>query len=246
MQFAKLINHLTAIGHGHPDMLSVVQGDYEKILSLENGELEYPFYWVETPDIGFGGDSDDMKQESACAIIIGMASDPKDDSARLYVQDATHNWILQIVKQLDQDNRDGKITDINVANIKIEAITINADNAIGWRAEVPILQSVCASDVTIAEIQHPSFTYDAETNTIAETPNTTLSGYARYWRIWKDGLKSTSESTDDIFVDADYSRIYIELIYEGKHHELKASMDFEDDEVIHSSVPYSHNPFLTS
>ena len=243
MNLIDISNYLLVLGHGNSKIKTVSHGDYEEILEIESTAIEYPLHWVETPEIGFSGDEDHIQEQFNCAIVIAIAADPKDKNQRIIAESDSHELILDTVKKLIQDHRSGKFTNLDIRSFRADPVQVNTDNGVGWRLEVPVRCSLGALESSIIDIQYPSFHFDPISKSVIENDNTTLDAYERYYKIFKDGNEEIYEAPGDVPIGENYEQIYIELKYVGKHHELVASMYFDDPGAEHHSLPYSNNPF---
>lgn len=242
MQYAKNINYLTAIGHAHPQMRTVVHGDYEEIFALMATDMEYPLFWVETPDIATRGDADHIEQQINNAFVIGTQCHPNSKPAELAAKDITHTYIMQCIRRIISDSQAGDIH-LDASAIQIDPVNLGADRMIGWRVELPTIKQVCETDEGFARIQHPAFTWDG--TTVSEVENTTLDTYDRALTFTVGGAYIDMADIANITIDPldANTYIYVALTYTGKHHELCASMIITGTDP-QNSIPYLYNPYI--
>lgn len=246
MQYLQLINYLTAIGHGHPEMKTIVQGDAEKIFEIEKIGIKYPVFWLESPEISFEGDNDNLEQDYNCFLVIGYQVPPTDKRRMKYAEAVTLKWMMQVLKKMNEDQSAGIIDFVDLGRAQTEPVELLSENLVGWRTQFPIRTNFCADTSEIQAFTHPAFEYDGQTFTVSATSTPFPDGYEAYFKIWLDGNPSTihNEVTSVEIVDP-FTEAYIELIYYGKgHHTIASIYTVNGKSENYTSQPYSLNPYI--
>ena len=119
------------LADSHVDIKQFFHGDYDKILGDERHNIDYPCLWLETPEIPFSGDSDNLGYAFSNIFIILMNS-PKDNIPRQeYNKVFTEQLAKEMIKKL-VCNPD--FISSNIMMYPLDNIDNNHDQ--GWRVEI--------------------------------------------------------------------------------------------------------------
>lgn len=132
MYIKEYIDYLLSVGSSHADIKHSEHGDAAEILEISNMEIEYPIFWIETPDPVLSGDADALSTTYDTAIVVLVDGAEDVMSKKKDNLDIAHRIMMQILWKLfyDQQGR------IDLARVRMETIlSTMSDDLQGVRAQ---------------------------------------------------------------------------------------------------------------
>lgn len=138
--YSELVTYFEALPVAVTALESVIVGDDEAILSLQNAQVRYPILWVETPEVVFAGigDADPVKRFRFAITVV--ENEPLKTNAQanaklsdtLAVLESVYNQILA-----DADDP-GNFTLVYKDEALDPIRRWSGDNGYGWRGTLEI------------------------------------------------------------------------------------------------------------
>jgi len=126
----------------HNAIKHFAHGPSERIIADSRSEIEYPFFWLETPGFKFGEQAGNIVGTPMGAFIIATQckTDDPQDQDRAWVE--TQKWTLAFLARMKKEARQMNFR-IDFNQVVTEAISpLWVDNLYGWRTEFNILDSL--------------------------------------------------------------------------------------------------------
>lgn len=248
MNFPHLISYLTSLGHAHPDIKHITNGDAEEILKSENFEITYPFYWVETPEPSIFGDTDNgVTVQWNAAIVVGHKSEVDNYDSDHRCRTETFQIVTTILAKIIEDYHNETIClkRLNVQGIGIDEIHQGSDNIVGYRLELP-MSVMSKSDTSImTEVPFAIPKLNVVGSEVIEQSTHDYIDYTREWKIYTSPDSTTSIDTAVQVDTTTNPDIYVELSYRRDAHEIVSSIYLKtrDGQTEITYAPYRNNPF---
>lgn len=131
MTYAELTLIYDNLGAASKYIKDVVQKDYDEILDLQSGGLNYPALLIESPAVEFRGDDDSVQEIwSSSIVVIWSEKDGNADSIR-WAREHTYRIAEKLLGKLIQENT---LLHTGLSSKRILPIDpYTADPVVGWR-----------------------------------------------------------------------------------------------------------------
>jgi len=140
--FLELQHHFRMWAQSHRDISAFEFGDFELIMTQERSTISGMIFWLETPDIGF---NDQEQQVFDGSFVVLKSSKPDDWKKSDTIREECYQVCMDFIKRLlvyaEDDLFELELKDISIYLID----TIGAQNDIGWRVnyKLKVNHSLC-------------------------------------------------------------------------------------------------------
>lgn len=143
--YSQLASYFAGLTATVPDIKSVTVGSDEADLNLQNSQIIYPLLRVETPEVGYVGEDENMEVRFAFRMFVLTNEPLKTNPAENSALSSTELIMRKLIKRLWTD-ADAGLFDIIRGDKKADAVRAwSGDNVFGWWVEVTIaLWDPCA------------------------------------------------------------------------------------------------------